>query len=187
MTRRDPIDRDAWTDAALRVMTDAGLKGVVVETLARELHVTKGSFYWHFTSRDALLSAAVDRWEQRETDVLARATAAIPDPRQRLVELIERAHYERGLRLTRAFTAAADHPLVGLGVRRVAKRRLSFLTECFSALGAEPTEAKNAARMIYAAYLGFAELNALGFGVQTKAEMRAYVDRMIAALVPDTR
>jgi len=184
MTRRDQIDKDAWTDAALRVMAAEGLKGVVVESLARALKVTKGSFYWHFTNRDALLGAAVDRWEDRETHVLERAAEAIANPRRRLVVLIERAHSEQGLRLTRAFTAAADHPLVGPAVRRVAKRRLSFLTQCFCAMGAETSDATHAARMVYAAYLGLAELNAIGAGVQTKAEMRAYVNRMIAWLVP---
>src|SRR5690606_7033358 len=52
-----------WAQAALDVIAEQGVSAVAVEPLARRLGVTKGSFYWHFPSRDALLQAALERWE----------------------------------------------------------------------------------------------------------------------------
>lgn len=51
-----------WAQAALDVVATDGVNAVAVEPLARKLGVTKGSFYWHFPSRDALLHAALERW-----------------------------------------------------------------------------------------------------------------------------
>src|SRR3954447_26624309 len=52
-----------WELAALEAIREGGLAAVAVEPLARRLGVTKGSFYWHFKDRAALLDAAIHRWE----------------------------------------------------------------------------------------------------------------------------
>ena len=54
-----------WIDAALAAIAAGGLAAVAVEPLAARLGTTKGSFYWHFASRDALLKAALANWEQQ--------------------------------------------------------------------------------------------------------------------------
>ena len=45
-----------WEGAALDSLAEHGLAGLAVEPLARQLGVTKGSFYWHFADREALLA-----------------------------------------------------------------------------------------------------------------------------------
>src|SRR5690606_41191321 len=59
-----------WAVAALDVIAEQGLAAVAVEPLARRLGVTKGSFYWHFPSREALLVAALERWEAMEQETV---------------------------------------------------------------------------------------------------------------------
>jgi AcrR family transcriptional regulator len=54
------------------------------------LGVTKGSFYWHFPSRDALLASTLERWEQYELDKVFARLEAIADPKERLRELFRR-------------------------------------------------------------------------------------------------
>jgi AcrR family transcriptional regulator len=53
-----------WVDAALATMARRGIANVRVERLARDLKVTKGSFYWHFKDRDALLDAMLMRYRE---------------------------------------------------------------------------------------------------------------------------
>ncbi len=75
------LTRDDWITAALRAIADGGLAAVGVEPLAARLGATKGSFYWHFENRDALLEAAIRRWEKETTtDVVAEITAARDAP-----------------------------------------------------------------------------------------------------------
>jgi AcrR family transcriptional regulator len=185
MAEKDALGTEAWTRAALAALAQGGLKAVAVEPLARALKVTKGSFYWHFENRDALLTAALERWESTQTDALIAAASAVDDPRERLAQLVQSAHRSaRGLRLTRALASAADHPIVGPVVRRVSERRLSYLSKCFVSLGLDARAARHAARMAYAAYLGLAELDALGLGLQSKADQHAYLEQLLAVLLP---
>lgn len=41
-----------------------------VERLAATLHVTKGSFYWHFKDRRSLLEALLETWRTRATNAI---------------------------------------------------------------------------------------------------------------------
>jgi AcrR family transcriptional regulator len=50
-----------WVDAALKTLAHKGIDHVKVEQLARDLKSTKGSFYWHFRDRNALLDAMLVR------------------------------------------------------------------------------------------------------------------------------
>src|SRR5690349_9500352 len=76
-----------WAQTALDVIAEQGVAAVAVEPLARRLGVTKGSFYWHFPSRDALLQAALERWEDTEQQTVFGKMEAVSDPRE-----IGRAH-----------------------------------------------------------------------------------------------
>ncbi len=61
------LDIATWTRAAIEVLGEQGIDGVRVEVLAKRLGVTKGSFYWHFENRDALLAAMLADWRRRAT------------------------------------------------------------------------------------------------------------------------
>src|SRR5690606_14615731 len=63
-TGRLMIGRDDWSNAAAVATAAGGIDAVRVEALARRLGVTKGSFYWHFADRSALLDAVLTRWEE---------------------------------------------------------------------------------------------------------------------------
>lgn len=64
---RTQLGREDWIRAAIEVMIDSSVDQVRVEALARELNVSKGSFYWHFKNRDDLLEAVLELWTQEAT------------------------------------------------------------------------------------------------------------------------
>src|SRR6478609_2784515 len=124
------LPRSAWVDAAYEAFAELGLAGVRVEAVARRLGVTKGSFYWHFTDRQALVEAVVARWEKTQTDaVIERAQAVSQDPRDRLaalfVDVAKQAPHRSGERYLYldASDAGADEQVVD-AVRRVTRRRV---------------------------------------------------------------
>jgi AcrR family transcriptional regulator len=61
------LDIAAWTEAALDLLAIQGIDGVRVELLAKQLEVTKGSFYWHFKDRDALHETMLAHWRRQAT------------------------------------------------------------------------------------------------------------------------
>ncbi|SLN52850.1 putative HTH-type transcriptional regulator TtgW [Roseovarius albus] len=62
-----------WVEAALHVLIGNGIEAVQITALARQLDVTRGSFYWHFESRENLLDALLEEWRARNTGVMLEA------------------------------------------------------------------------------------------------------------------
>src|SRR5687768_15861387 len=81
-----------WARAALEAMAEGGLAAVAVEPLAVRLGATKGSFYWHFRDRAALVDAALLLWEIEDTEAVIAALDELPDPMERMRTLFEFTH-----------------------------------------------------------------------------------------------
>ncbi|MER7519103.1 TetR family transcriptional regulator [Streptomyces sp. NPDC126499] len=158
MARKQLAPED-WSMAALRAMARGGVAAVSVNALASELEATRGSFYWHFKDRDALLTAALELWERQNTASLIAELSGVTDPRRRLRALFTTAlGHQEIAGLEPAIVAHADHPAVAPVLRRVTDRRIAYLTELYADLGLEPPSARRQAVVAYAAYLGWVEL-----------------------------
>lgn len=175
-----------WAHAALDLLAEEGVHAVAVEPLARRLGVTKGSFYWHFPSREALLRTALEQWEQGELVEVFEHLESIVDPRERLRALFQRAAHEaRSHAVYSELLKAPEHPLVQPVMQRVSKRRLDYLTLAFRQIGLPRAQALHRARLTYAAYTGFLLLSGqLGPSRLSQSEFEAYVDHVIATLIP---
>jgi AcrR family transcriptional regulator len=175
-----------WTAAALATLARGGISAVAVEPIAASLGATKGSFYWHFSGRDALLEAALLEWERTDTDDVITLVETEPDPLRRLRTLLAVALGDgtrRGERVELALQPAAKHPLVAPVLARVTARRLGYLAELFGELGFDPVEARQRSLLAYTAYLGHAQLaHATPGATPAGDELPAYVDAVIATL-----
>ena len=181
------LSADDWAQAALDLVAEQGVAAVAVEPLARRLGVTKGSFYWHFPSRDALLQAALERWEAIEQVSVFGSLEAVPDPKERLRALfLLVAHEVQPHIIYSELLKALDHPAVQPVINRVSQRRLDYLVASFRQAGLARTEAQHRARLAYSAYLGFLQL---ALQLQQPRlqyeEFEAYVEHVIGTLIPD--
>ena len=175
-----------WEGAALDLIAEHGVFAVAVEPLARRLGVTKGSFYWHFANRDALLDATLRRWEHADAEDLMAQVDRIVDPRERLEELFRRTSREmRSHVIYSALLKALDHPAVQPVMQRVSQRRIQYLAVAFRSLGLARREAMDRARLAYSAYVGFLQLM-LQLRLQRldSAECEGYVEHVVATLIP---
>ncbi|WP_293625721.1 TetR/AcrR family transcriptional regulator [Salinisphaera sp.] len=144
-----------WAEAALDAIGRRGVEGVGVEPIARELGVTKGSFYWHFPNREALLVAALQRWEARETDEVLDRVQQETDPRARVKRLITEVNTsKKASRIYSALSSATKPAFVRDYVERVSKRRLDFIIDSYAALGLSAENARRWALMTFSVFLG---------------------------------
>lgn len=183
--RRIPLRAEDWVRAALDAATEGGTAAIGIEALAERLGATKGSFYWHFPSRDALVTAALEEWERGETEQVIERFALVRDPVERLRALALGAFLDRtgGLR-DAALSASTADPIVGPIVRRVTRRRVEYLTHTFAELGWPPDGARHRALLVYSAYIGlFHHLRADPDRALDDDELRDYTDALVAALV----
>ncbi len=179
--------REDWIRAAVIALLAEGPDGVAVQSLARRLGATKGSFYWHFSSRDELLRAALQRWETVTTDdMIARIEAAGGSAEQKARSLLAQvtASNERhpGQLL---LMASAVHPDVAAAVERVTSRRIGYVARLLREAGLTPATARRRAVLAYAAYLGHAQLMLTTPGVLPRSDRarRAYVDEIADVLL----
>jgi AcrR family transcriptional regulator len=175
-----------WEQGALDLIASQGVAAVAVEALARQLGVTKGSFYWHFPTREALLKAALGRWENQDTEAIFSQVEPIADPRERLCELFRRTGREaKSHVIYSALLRALDQPIVQPVMERVSQRRMDFLGRAYRQLGMGRRQAAQRARLAYAAYVGFLQLTLqLGMPRLDHAEFEDYVEHVIATLIP---
>lgn len=154
-TQKVMLTAQDWAEAALDAIGHRGVEGVAVEPLARELGVTKGSFYWHFPNREALLVAALKRWEARETDDVLERVQQETDPRARIKRLITEVNTsKRASRVYMALSSANKPAFVRDYVERVSKRRLDFITDSYAAIGLSADNARRWALMTFSVFLG---------------------------------
>jgi AcrR family transcriptional regulator len=186
MPDRKRLTAADWTAAALDALATGGIAAVAVEPLAARLGATKGSFYWHFGGRDALLEAALARWERTDTEDVITAVQAEPDAGSQLRTLLAMAIGGGGRRsgaVELALQPHAEHPLVAPVLARVTRRRLDYLGVLFAELGFDTKSAARRALLAYTAYLGHAQLaHATPQLAPGGAELPGYVDAVIATL-----
>lgn len=175
-----------WEREALEMIAEKGIAALAVEPLAKRMGITKGSFYWHFPNREALLEQALLLWEEHDTRNLNTALGAIAEPRERLISFFRRVGQER---LTHdvysSLCAAADHVQVEPVLERVANRRIRHIASAFEELGFESRDANHRARLVYSVYLGYLQLRRQQQTPNLSSqEFEAYVDHVITTLIP---
>lgn len=183
---RRRLSADDWARAALEVIGEQGLAGVAVEPTAVRLGTTKGSFYWHFANRDALVTAALALWEQAHTEAVIGALDDTADPATRLRRIFGSTTDSAPLpaRVEVNLLAAADHPLVAPTMRRVVRRRLDFTRSLFVGLGFDRDEASRRALLAYSTYVGHLQLvvRMPHLVPEDRAARTAYLDTVLAAI-----
>ncbi|MEY2517261.1 MAG: hypothetical protein QOJ89_4619 [bacterium] len=184
-----PLSKLEWTESALVALARDGLAGVAVEPLARGLGATKGSFYWHFADRSALIEATLELWEQRATTDTIERIDAIPDARERLTALAAGAYARAAAgNVYAALLAAASDPRVEQVLKRVTRAHLAFLERLYGDLGLAAADAHRYARLAYALYLGIGDLrHADPDSDLAGKELDDYLNLAVDAVLPPRR
>ncbi len=177
------LTREDWIDAASAALERDGVAAVAVAPLAAGLSVTRGSFYWHFASRDELLDAALRRWEAVHSEAVLAEAEAVADPRERLGALLGRAVLKPPTIFAGLLDAAGSEPLVAAALARAQAARIAALERACRECGLDPEEARRRATLAYAAYVGLARLGPAGAGADA-SERAAFAEHVVRTLVP---
>ncbi|WP_260848454.1 TetR/AcrR family transcriptional regulator [Streptomyces sp. SLBN-118] len=186
---RRRLTADDWAAAALTAIGAGGLAAVAIEPLAARLGTTKGSFYGHFSNREALVEAALSLWEKQFTEAYIATMATEPDPMARLRMLFTRIIGNAGQdALAVNVLASADHRLVAPVVSRVEQRRIDYSFALFEEIGFPPTVAAQRAMLGYTAYVGHSQLATRLPGVlplKDADQLTRYIDSVLNLLLHD--
>jgi len=175
------LTREDWIAGGLTRLAANGVDKVSVAPLARELGVTKGSFYWHFKDRQALLDAMLKRWEEFGTQrIIERIEASGGSPADRLRMIVDLSVEHIGSRLEPALRDWGRHDKrVWQAMRRVDNRRMAFLRQQFEALGGNRAEAEARSWLFYSLLGGIHVLAATPVEIKRERLLRRCVDVLV--------
>jgi AcrR family transcriptional regulator len=152
------LNRREWVEAGLKTLASEGIEAVRVEVLARELGVSKGSFYWHFKNRDELLQAMLGEWETQETDWFLDEVERGLSTARRWTRLLELASGSaRRIPDTAIFAWARREPQVAARVNVVEQKRMDYIGRVLRETGFGRVEAAWWSETVYLAFLGLVD------------------------------
>lgn len=181
---RTSLNREDWTTAATEVLHEQSIDAVRIETLAAQLKVTRGSFYWHFRNRNELLESVLTGWRNSATEqVIDHFERRIVDPHTQIRELLTLPFRGRAARRAAATELAIRDwarrdDMARKVVDEVDAVRLSYIAQSFSALGLEIPEARHRAFALYAYQVSESLMSAQGTDAQ-KRERRAFMESLL--------
>jgi len=149
------LSRQTWIEAGLARLAALGVDSVRVEPLARQLGVTKGSFYWHFQNRAAFLEALLESWRVAAVGAIVeeieRESGSGLDLLRRLSRRIARedGRVDTAVRAWAAHDAAVKRVLDDIDSARVA-----YLEKLYAEIGFAARPARARAEFVYQALVG---------------------------------
>jgi AcrR family transcriptional regulator len=177
-----------WITAATGLLVDKSIDAVRVDVLAKQLEVTRGSFYWHFADRDDLLKRVLVSWQEAQTEqIIARYRKQGVKSQALIQELVELPFHGRaamkGASVELAIRAwARRDETARMIVDEVDAKRLGYIEECFRSLQYKPKEARARAFALYC-YIQSESLLGNQGTADDKKERRRYMVRTL--LAPD--
>ncbi len=178
-----------WVAAGFRALVAGGPSALKVESLARSLGATKGSFYWHFADLADLRSRMITLWQRLgEAEITGAIRASGLKGSAALAALIDRISISPHENLGGAGAEPAirawalEDPVVAEAVARVDSARLEVLQIFFLEAGLPAERAKQSAEIFYASFLGLEALR-----LTTCVDMRASLEAQLAALISSPR
>jgi AcrR family transcriptional regulator len=188
MSDKPKLTRTDWIKAAFRALTAGGPQAIKAEVIARDLNMSKGSFYWHFKDVAALKVAMIEHWLEQGTrlviaDLEDRATA----PHDRLAQLMRLA--------TSGLTGPYGGPRVEAAIRDWARyegfvqdavagtdrQRLAYVASLLQEGGADASDAEQKSVILYAALIGLEQLSGLS-GLKPDVTLLATLDLVLKGL-----
>ncbi len=152
------LSRKDWIDFALQTLSEEGIDKVTVAALARDLKVTKGSFYWHFKDRDDFLQAMLARWEETGSEVVFREVERNGGDAKRRIKYMsdiifrryaEQLNFEMALR-----EWGRKDPKLRHVIAQEDERRMDYIRGLFAELYDDPKIAEAKAWLLSSLYVG---------------------------------
>ena len=154
-----------WLDIAESELAKSGISAVRVEPLAKKLKVTKGSFYWHFSSRKELFEKILSNWRIRSTvAIIERLNDTELTPKERLRKLFL-IPYKRNSKTNGAALELAirnwsqNDKAVREILNEVDTHRLTFIAMIYKNLGYDKEQAEIKASCFYYTMQGVSVVN----------------------------
>ena len=183
--KKSVIDRqskDSWLNAALKALVSGGIDKVRVESLAKNLGVTKGSFYWHFKDREQFLDELLNFWAEQSTQAVIANPNYPADSKARVRAVAEDiVRHDLGKMDPHIRSWTQYDKRRAKVVAKIDKVRFEFLRDLFLAAGFSMSGSDLRAQSLYRYVLGEQFISVRESMSQRLERMQAHVDLLLQA------
>jgi len=155
------LSKTDWLKGAFRALTIGGPTAIKVESIAKDLHVSKGSFYWHFANLSALKVQMISHWEKQATQAIMIELEHFPgNAKQKLETLVLLSTSENdteygGPKVEIAIRDWARYDdTINKIVERIDDTRINYVEKLFKQNGFSQDKSQYSAKILYASLLG---------------------------------
>ena len=133
------LSREKWLETAMTALEGKGKSKFSLDALLESMPVGKGSFYYHFRSREDFLLALIEYWDRHETQSVIDVLEALPedtsaeDKLWELMCVIYENKYQRHDLLIRSLTL--EFPAIRKAVAKVDQKRIDKVSQLFAEMG----------------------------------------------------
>jgi AcrR family transcriptional regulator len=176
------LSPESYFKVALDLLAQGGPKLVTIANLCDRLHVTTGSFYYHFTGRSDFMRRLLLFWEHEYAQRLVREALDVRDPTARIDVLIEMSvnlHHDAESAI-RAY--ARSDQFASEVLRRVDGSRRRVTVQTFVEAGFTKAEAELYATMSLSLLIGMQQVSTPVNSRTREAILTAHRDQLAAAL-----
>ncbi len=183
---RTQLDPERWVEEAIDVLAKEGVTGLRVEVLAKRCGVTKGSFYWHFKDRQALLDGVLEQWKIGRIRDIEKTTAVTPgnerDQLHYAIEIYGASRNRKGMAIELAVRDWARHDARAAAVvEEVDLYRLECTRKLFVAAGMSDADAKSRSLLLYACVFGLSLMHYAHFDDNLSDLKQRIAERIVSS------
>ncbi|MBP7737920.1 MAG: TetR/AcrR family transcriptional regulator [Spirochaetes bacterium] len=147
-----------WLDEGLKILETKGPSMLSIDSLTLRTGKTKGSFYHHFSSREAYIKSLLEYYERISTLEVLDVTGGGASPRTGLKMLTKLTfQLSGGLELAIRAWALYD-PMVKRFQDRLDRQRLEHIRGLHAASGMDEDAARTRSYRDYSLYIGLLQL-----------------------------
>lgn len=192
LSEKEPPDRRSWESfllAATRLINLQGYRGASVERIARQMNVTKGSFYHHIRAKDALVIACFERnhtlLQEAQRLAIAQERRGLDQAFAAAAALVRRQQTPAGPLLRNSALTSVDKETRRSMLRQmeqVVVRYADMLSDGIIDGSVRPCDARIAGQMLMAMVNSASELKSWVPDVTADASVPLYVTPMFRGL-----
>lgn len=150
---------EVWFEAAIEILLESGIEAVKISTLAKRLNISRTSFYWFFTDREALLRELVSYWQRKNTGSLIKQVEAYAETLPEAALNIFDCWYDQELFDSKLEFAIRSWSLQSEDIRQAVQaaddERLAALIAMYEKFGKAKIDAVVHARTLYLVQIGY--------------------------------
>ena len=150
------LTAEDWIDFALTILARRGFQALKADVLARQLRISRGSFYWHFSDLAAFHVRVIEHWKRKATEAIIADIERHETPEARLDALLGHAFGHGGSLEVRMRAWAESNRKAARAIDEIDEKRRDYVEQLLAQAGVARVVASTRARLVYWAYLGAA-------------------------------